>query len=149
MRLVIQRVQRAKVSVDQKSVAEIQFGLLILLGIEKGDTQIEAKFLAEKCALLRILDDSDEKPNLSLLETKGEALVVSQFTLCADARGGRRPSYTDAAPPEIAAPLVDYFAAQMVAHGVPTQTGAFGAHMIVELVNDGPFTIVLDKKPPA
>jgi D-aminoacyl-tRNA deacylase len=145
MRVVIQRVDQASVRIEQTTVAEIGRGLLILLGIEQGDTKTEADFLAEKCAGLRIFDDDQEKPNLSALDIHGEALVVSQFTLCADARKGRRPSYTGAALPDIAAPLVDYFADQLAALGVPTRRGVFGAHMMVALVNNGPFTILLEK----
>jgi D-tyrosyl-tRNA(Tyr) deacylase len=144
MRIVMQRVHRARVAVAEAVVAEIGRGLLILLGIESGDTAAEADALAEKCAYLRIFDDADGKPNLSVQDVRGEALVVSQFTLCADTRKGRRPSYAGAAAPEIAAPLVDHFARRLSGCGVPTRQGVFGAHMMVELVNDGPFTIVLN-----
>jgi D-aminoacyl-tRNA deacylase len=145
MRIVIQRVEKASVTVEQTIVAQIGRGLLILLGIEQGDTKQEADFLAEKCANVRIFDDEQEKPNLSVLDIGGEALVVSQFTLCADTRKGRRPSYTGAALPEVAAPIVDYFADKLASFGVPTRRGIFGAHMVVELVNDGPFTIIVEK----
>jgi D-tyrosyl-tRNA(Tyr) deacylase len=144
MRIVLQRVTQASVSVDGKVIAAIGRGLLILLGIGHGDGQAEADTLAEKCANLRIFEDQAGKTNLSVQDIQGEALVVSQFTLYADARKGRRPSFTDAAVPETAEPLVRYFAERLVALGVSTRTGSFGAHMQVELINDGPFTIMLE-----
>ncbi len=144
MRIVLQRVQKASVTVDGETIAAIGRGLLILLGIGHGDGQAEADFLAEKCANLRIFEDDGGKTNLSIQDIRGEALVVSQFTLYADARKGRRPSFTDAAAPEIAEPLVVYFAERLAALGIPTRTGSFGARMRVDLTNDGPFTIVLD-----
>jgi D-tyrosyl-tRNA(Tyr) deacylase len=130
--------------VAYESIAHIGRGFLILLGIAPGDGRPEAEYLAEKCAFLRIFEDSEGKTNLSIQDINGEALVVSQFTLFADARKGRRPSFTDAAPPEAAEPLVRYFVQRLNALGVPTRTGSFGAHMQVELVNDGPFTILLE-----
>ncbi|MGD0807321.1 MAG: D-aminoacyl-tRNA deacylase [Anaerolineales bacterium] len=142
--MVIQRVLQAEVSVADESIAHIGRGFLILLGIAPGDGRPEAEYLAEKCAFLRIFEDSEGKTNLSIQDINGEALVVSQFTLFADARKGRRPSFTDAAPPEAAEPLVRYFVQRLNALGVPTRTGSFGAHMQVELVNDGPFTILLE-----
>lgn len=145
MRALLQRVSHAKVSVDGRLVAEIGGGLVILLGIGRQDGEDHARFLAEKVARLRIFEDSSGKFNRSLLEVGGSALVVSQFTLYGDARKGRRPSFSDAAPPEVAAPLVDRFAALLASQGVPTQTGAFGAHMLVDLENDGPVTIWLEK----
>jgi D-tyrosyl-tRNA(Tyr) deacylase len=145
MRIVIQRVSQAKVSVEGKTLAAVGRGLLIFLGIAPGDSPAEADFLAEKCAFLRIFEDGEGKSNLSVLDIKGEALVVSQFTLYADARKGRRPSFTGAAAPDIAEPLVRHFAARLDALGVPTRSGSFGAHMQVELINDGPFTIILEK----
>jgi D-tyrosyl-tRNA(Tyr) deacylase len=144
MRVVIQRVIQAEVTVKNESVARIGRGFLILLGIAPGDGRPEAEYLAEKCAFLRIFGDEEGKTNLSVQDVKGEALVVSQFTLYADARKGRRPSFTDAAAPEIAEPLVQYFSERLTALGVPARTGRFGAHMLVELINDGPFTIILD-----
>jgi D-tyrosyl-tRNA(Tyr) deacylase len=144
MRIVIQRVLHSKVTAEGKTIAEIGRGFLILLGIAPGDGRPEAEYLAEKCAFLRIFEDSEGKTNLSIQDINGEALVVSQFTLYADARKGRRPSFTDAAPPEIAEPLVRYFVQRLIGLGVPTLTGSFGAHMLVELVNDGPFTILLE-----
>jgi D-tyrosyl-tRNA(Tyr) deacylase len=144
MRVVIQRVIQAEVTVKNESVARIGRGFLILLGIAPGDGRPEAEYLAEKCAFLRIFGDEEGKTNLSVQDVKGEALVVSQFTLYADARKGRRPSFTNAAAPEIAEPLVQYFSERLTALGVPARTGRFGAHMLVELINDGPFTIILD-----
>ena len=145
MRALLQRVSSGKVTVDGQSVAAIGRGLVILLGIGHGDGEEQARFLAEKIAALRIFEDDLGKTNLSLLDVGGEALVVSQFTLYADTRKGRRPSFTDAALPEIAAPLVERFAALLRAQGVPTQTGVFGAHMQVEIHNDGPVTVWLEK----
>jgi D-tyrosyl-tRNA(Tyr) deacylase len=144
MRIILQRVSKASVTVDGETIASVGRGLLILLGVGRGDGRAEADALAEKCAQLRMFDDAAGKTNRSLQDVKGEALVVSQFTLCADTRKGRRPSFTDAAAPEIAAPLVDYFAEKLRGLGLPTQTGRFGADMRVELVNEGPFTILLE-----
>jgi D-aminoacyl-tRNA deacylase len=145
MRALIQRVRSAKVSVNDQTVAAIQQGLVILLGIGQEDSEEKALFLAEKTTQMRIFEDADGKFNLSLMDVKGEAIVVSQFTLYADTRKGRRPSFTDAASPEIAAPLVEAFARALKAQGVPTQSGVFGAHMLVEIQNDGPVTIWLEK----
>jgi D-tyrosyl-tRNA(Tyr) deacylase len=145
MRALVQRVTSGKVIVNGKTVAEIGHGLVILLGIGQGDTQEQARFLAEKIATLRIFEDSSSKFNLSLLDVSGAAIVVSQFTLYGDARKGRRPSFSEAARPEIAAPLVEKFAEFMRAQGVPSQTGIFGAHMVVEIENDGPVSIWLEK----
>jgi D-aminoacyl-tRNA deacylase len=145
MRALLQRVSKASVRVEGQTISDIGKGLLILLGVGHGDREEQAKFLAEKIANLRIFEDDQGKTNLSVLDVKGEALVVSQFTLYADARKGRRPSFTDAAPPEVAEPLVNRFAELLHGHGVPTQTGMFGAHMDVEIHNDGPVTIWLEK----
>jgi D-aminoacyl-tRNA deacylase len=144
MRIILQRVTNASVTVDGEVIAAIGRGLLILLGIGHGDGQAGADFLAEKCANLRIFEDGAGKTNLSIQDMGGQALVVSQFTLYADARKGRRPSFTDAADPAIAEPLVRYFTERLTALGIPTRTGAFGANMQVELTNDGPFTILLE-----
>ena len=145
MRLVLQRVSRAQVSVENRAVAEIGRGLLILVGVTHGDGEAEADWLAEKCAHLRIFEDEAGKINRSALEVGGAAIVVSQFTLYADARKGRRPSFTEAAPPALAEPLVARFAQLLAARDLPVQTGVFGAHMAVEIHNDGPVTIVLEK----
>lgn len=145
MRALLQRVTCASVTVDGQVVASIGRGLVILLGIGQGDTVAQAEFLAEKCAHLRIFEDEQGKFNLSLLDIQGEALVVSQFTLYGDARKGRRPSFSEAARPEVAAPLVEEFCRLLRAQGVPTQTGVFAAHMLVEIHNDGPVTIWLEK----
>jgi D-tyrosyl-tRNA(Tyr) deacylase len=145
MRALLQRVSKASVTVNGQTVSAIGKGLLILLGVGHGDRDEQAKLLAEKIANLRIFEDDQGKTNLSVLDVNGEAIVVSQFTLYADARKGRRPSFTDAALPDVAAPLVDRFADLLRGHGVPTQTGKFGAHMEVEIHNDGPVTIWLEK----
>ena len=144
MRAVVQRVSQASVKVGDEVVGAIGQGLLILLGIGVGDSEAEARLLAEKTANLRIFADEEGRFNRSLLDIGGEALVVSQFTLYADTRRGRRPSFSDAALPEIAAPLVDIFADELRRLGVAVSTGRFGAMMRVALVNDGPVTILLD-----
>ena len=145
MRLLIQRVSQASVTVDQQTISKIGNGLLILLGVGHGDGEEQAAFLAEKTANLRIFEDDQGKTNLSVLDVKGEVIVVSQFTLYADTRKGRRPSFIDAALPDVAAPLVERFIELLRGHGVPTQSGQFGAHMHVEIYNDGPVTIWLEK----
>lgn len=145
MRALIQRVSKASVTVEGEVISRIGKGLVILLGIGHGDGEAQAAFLAEKTANLRIFEDEQGKTNLSVLDVKGEAIVVSQFTLYADTRKGRRPSFIDAALPEVAAPLVDRFVQLLRGHGVPTQTGQFGAHMEVDIYNDGPVTIWLEK----
>lgn len=144
MRAVVQRVRRGKVSVEGRTVAEIGPGMVILLGIGQQDHEQIARALAEKIAYLRIFEDDQGKMNRSIRDVGGEAIVVSQFTLYADTRRGRRPSFTDAALPDLARPLVDRFAALLAAQGVPTQTGEFGANMLVEIENDGPVTIQFD-----
>jgi D-tyrosyl-tRNA(Tyr) deacylase len=145
MRIVLQRVRHAKVSVNDQTIAEIGPGVVLLVGIGPSDGEEQAQYLAAKIANLRIFEDQDGKINRSLLDVGGEAIVVSQFTLYADTRKGRRPSFTDAAAPQIAQPLVEQFAALLGEQGVPTQTGEFGAHMLVEIANDGPVTIYLER----
>ncbi|MDX2479615.1 MAG: D-aminoacyl-tRNA deacylase [Desulfuromusa sp.] len=146
MRAVIQRVSRAGVSVDGVRIAAIGSGLLVLLGVENGDDEKAAEYLADKAAGLRIFEDTAEKMNLSVLDCAGEVLVVSQFTLLADCRKGRRPGFSAAAPPELAEPLCEYFVAQLKQRGVKVQTGQFRADMAVDLVNDGPVTILLESR---
>lgn len=144
MKVVLQRVSRASVTVDGETVAVIGRGLLLLVGVAEGDSDADARRLALKCAELRIFPDGEGRFNLSVLDAGGEALVVSQFTLLADTRRGRRPSFAQAAPPEAAEPLVEAFVQALREAGAAAQTGRFGAKMAVELVNDGPVTIVLD-----
>jgi D-aminoacyl-tRNA deacylase len=144
MRAVVQRVSRAKVTVEGKITGEIGTGLMILLGVGKTDNAALAAAMAEKVANLRIFEDSAAKMNLSLLDVKGSALVVSQFTLYGDARGQRRPSFVAAAPPELAKKLYEEFCKALRKLGIIVQTGIFQATMSVELVNEGPVTILLD-----
>ncbi|MBA4420713.1 MAG: D-tyrosyl-tRNA(Tyr) deacylase [Anaerolinea sp.] len=144
MRAILQRVTRARVDVGNQTVAEIGCGLLILIGAGMDDNAEKAETLAKKIANLRIFSDAAGKMNLSLLDTGGAALVVSQFTLFADTRKGNRPSFTGAMPPDTASPLVDQFANFLRAERIPVQQGIFGAHMVIELVNDGPVTITLE-----
>ena len=145
MRALLQRVSRASVKIQGQTISEIGKGLLILVGVGHKDGEEQVRFLAEKVANLRIFEDEQGKTNLSIQDVRGEAIVVSQFTLYADARKGRRPSFTDAALPEIAEPIVNQFVELLRGHGIPTQTGQFGAHMLVEIHNDGPLTIWLEK----
>ncbi len=144
MRLVVQRVSRAKVTVEGRATGEIAAGLMILLGVGKEDTSAVATAMAEKACNLRIFEDEQGKMNRSLLDVKGEALVVSQFTLYGDARGQRRPSFISAAPPELAKKLYQEFCEAMRGLGVRVGTGIFQAMMSVELVNEGPVTILID-----
>jgi len=144
MRAVCQRVSEARVRIEAAVVAEVGAGLVVLLGVGRGDTIANTERLAGKIARLRIFEDDDGKFDRSLLDTGGAALVVSQFTLLADTTKGNRPGFSDAARPEVAKPLVDRFCAALSQLGVPVATGVFGARMSVELVNDGPVTIVLD-----
>jgi D-tyrosyl-tRNA(Tyr) deacylase len=146
MRAVVQRVTRACVTEDACVVGEIQAGALVLLGVSRADNPEAAQYLAEKIANLRIFNDNAGKMNRSLLETGGAALVVSQFTLYADTRGGRRPSFQQAAPLEEANALYEAFVGSLRSFGVRVETGVFQAHMLVELVNDGPVTILLDSE---
>ncbi len=145
MRAVVQRVTRGSVSVGPELTGQIDRGLVVLLGIKKGDTESEALWLARKIANLRIFEDDAGRFNRSLLDVAGAALVVSQFTLYGDARRGRRPSFTDAARPEVAAPLVERFCSLLRGQGVSqVEAGRFQARMLVEIHNDGPVTIILD-----
>jgi D-tyrosyl-tRNA(Tyr) deacylase len=145
MKVVIQRVTQGRVTVAEQTVGECGPGLVILVGVGQGDGQAEAEQLAQKIAHLRIFSDAEGKANLSILDVGGEALAISQFTLYADCRKGRRPSFVHAALPELAEPLVDFFAEQLRKRGIRrVQTGVFGAMMRVEIHNDGPFTILLD-----
>ena len=144
MRVVLQRVSRARVTVEGNVTGEIGAGLMILLGVGREDTSAVASTMAEKCAHLRIFEDDQKKMNRSLLDVKGGALVVSQFTLYGDARGQRRPSFISAAPPELAKSLYDEFCAALQKLGVTVATGIFQTMMSVELINEGPVTILLD-----
>lgn len=145
MKAVIQRVKKAGVTVDGQTVGEIAKGFLILLGVVDGDTEKEAEVLAAKTAKLRVFEDENEKMNLSLTDVNGEALVVSQFTLCADCKKGNRPSFTPSAAPDTAKKLYEKYSALLLENGVKTvENGIFGADMQVSLVNDGPVTIIFD-----
>lgn len=146
MRAVVQRVTRAKVTVDGETVGEIGKGLVVLLGIARDDTKLDAAYLAEKIAALRIFDDEAGKMNVSVKDINGGLLIVSQFTLYGDVRRGLRPSWIDAAAPEVAEPLYDFFVRQTGTMVSDVATGSFRAMMQVELVNDGPVTILLDSK---
>ena len=143
MRAVVQRVSRAAVRVDGEVVGEVGRGLMVLLGIGPGDDEAAARGLADKIVGMRIFEDAEGKTNLSAIDVGAEVLVVSQFTLYADLSRGRRPGFTGAAPPAVAQPLVERFAALVSERGLRVATGRFGAHMAVEPVNDGPVTIVL------
>ncbi len=146
MRAVIQRVAHAQVSVDGQVVGSVGVGYLILLGVGEGDVEADADYLAEKVAHLRIFEDAAGKMNLSVLEVGGGALVISQFTLYGDARRGRRPSFSDAAAPEIAERLYAYFCERLATYGLTISRGVFQAHMSVSLTNEGPVTLLLDSK---
>lgn len=145
MRALLQRVTEATVKVDGENIGSCGNGLLILLGVCNGDSREEAAFLAEKCLNLRIFADDEGKMNRSLLDIQGGILVISQFTLYADTRRGRRPSFVDAAVPEVSQPLYEYFVECLRSGRVAVETGRFGAEMQVSLVNDGPVTILLEK----
>ena len=145
MRAVVQRVSKGSVTVEGQVIGAVERGIVVLVGITHGDTEEQAEWLARKIAGLRIFEDRVGKMNASLLDVDGAALVISQFTLYADSRKGRRPGFTDAAPPELAEPLVEYFAQALRNHGVPVETGIFGADMLVEIHNDGPVTILLER----
>ena len=146
MRMVIQRVNHASVTVEGELVSKIGKGYMVLVGSEQGDTVEDAKWCADKLEGLRIFEDADEKMNLSIRDVGGEILLVSQFTLLGDARKGRRPSFSTAARPELAEPLLEEMRKMLVEKGVPTLTGRFRTHMLVDLENDGPVTILLDSR---
>ncbi len=146
MKAIIQRVSSASVSVDNTQISSINNGFLILLGVQQGDDEKDLEYLVNKTAGMRIFKDDKQHMNLSIKEVNGEALVVSQFTLCADTHKGRRPSFIHAAPPEIAEQMYQQFCEQLKVAGVPVQTGKFGAMMDVSLINDGPVTIILDSR---
>jgi D-tyrosyl-tRNA(Tyr) deacylase len=146
MKALLQRVTRASVTVSGDTVGSIGKGLVVLLGIANGDTLKDAHYIAQKTAGLRIFSDKNGKFNLSALDVKGALLVISQFTLLADARKGRRPSFTDAAPPDEAEKLFNIFVTQLRATGLVVETGRFQQHMLVEIHNDGPVTIMLDSR---
>ena len=146
MRAVVQRVTRAKVTVDGKIVGEIGAGLLVLLGVSEDDSQDDASYLADKLVGLRIFPDDEGKMNLSLIDVAGKMLIVSQFTLFGDCRKGRRPSFIKAARPEMADSMYQIFVVEVQGRGVQTATGRFQTHMEVELVNDGPVTLLIDSR---
>lgn len=146
MRAVVQRVRDARVKVDGKIVADLERGILVYLGIGKNDTPADTSWLSEKAVSLRIFEDSAGKMNLSVRDVSGDVLVVSQFTLYADARKGRRPSYSDAAAPELAVKLYEDFIQAVRSTGIATHSGVFQAHMDISYTNDGPITILLDSK---
>ena len=146
MRAVIQRVERASVSVEGEIRGQIGAGFLVLIGVEEGDGDADFKYIADKAPNLRVFEDEQGKMNRSLLDVGGELLAVSQFTLLGDARGGRRPSFIAAARPETADPMYERLVADWRARGIRVETGVFGAHMKVSLVNDGPVTILLDSR---
>jgi D-aminoacyl-tRNA deacylase len=146
MRAVLQRVTQARVKIDGEVVGEIGLGLLVLLGVSPHDTPQQAEWLADKIVGLRVFEDAEGKMNRDVVEVGGGILIVSQFTLYGDCRKGRRPSFIDAAPPPVAVPLYAAFIDAVRARGVPTATGRFGAMMEVELVNDGPVTLIVDSK---
>ncbi|MGE3536396.1 MAG: D-aminoacyl-tRNA deacylase [Candidatus Tectimicrobiota bacterium] len=147
MRVLIQRVTQAEVRVADAIVGSIAHGLLVLLGVREGDTAEDVAYLASKLVTLRIFEDRAGKMNRDVQEVQGAVLIVSQFTLYADCRKGRRPSFVEAARPALAQPLYEQFLATVAAYGVPVAQGVFGAHMVVSLVNDGPVTILLDSPP--
>ena len=146
MRAVVQRVSRAEVNVEGRCVGRIGPGFAVLLGVARDDTQADAEFVADRILGLRVFADEAGKMNLALGAVSGELLVISQFTLLADTSGGRRPSFIRAAPPEVARPLYEGFVSLARARGVRVETGQFGAHMELGLVNDGPVTIILDSR---
>ncbi len=145
MKALIQRVKSASVTIDGLLYSKIGQGLLVFLGVEKGDDKLNAEKLADKLLKLRIFEDENEKMNHSILDIEGEMLIVSQFTLCGDCKKGTRPSFDKSAPPKIANELYEYFISQVKSFNIPVQTGKFGAMMDVELINDGPVTFMVEK----
>ena len=146
MRCVVQRVTRSRVTVDGEETGRIERGFMVLVGAQEGDTQADMDYCVKKICGLRIFEDENDKMNLSLKDVGGRVLLVSQFTLLGDARHGNRPSFSNAARPEAAAPVVEQMKASIEAQGIPVETGRFQTHMMVELVNDGPVTILLDSR---
>ena len=146
MRAVVQRVASSRVTVDERVTGEVKKGLLVLLGVTHDDTSKDVDYMLDKVTNLRIFEDENDKMNLSLKDIGGEVMAVSQFTLYGDARKGRRPSFSDAARPDVANPLYEEFVEKLRAQGITVGTGEFGAHMMVELTNDGPVTILLESK---
>ena len=146
MRAVVQRVASSRVTVDERVTGEVKNGLLVLLGVTHDDTSKDVDYMVDKVTNLRIFEDENDKMNLSLKDIGGEVMAVSQFTLYGDARKGRRPSFSDAARPDVANPLYEEFVEKLRAQGITVGTGVFGAHMMVELTNDGPVTILLESK---
>ena len=146
MRAVVQRVSSSRVTVDERVTGEVKKGLLVLLGVTHDDTSKDVDYMVDKVTNLRIFEDENDKMNLSLKDIGGEVMAVSQFTLYGDARKGRRPSFSDAARPDVANPLYEEFVEKLRAQGITVGTGEFGAHMMVELTNDGPVTILLESK---
>ena len=146
MRAVVQRVSSSRVTVDERVTGEVKKGLLVLLGVTHDDTSKDVDYMVDKVTNLRIFEDENDKMNLSLKDNEGEVMAVSQFTLYGDARKGRRPSFSDAARPDVANPLYEEFVEKLRAQGITVGTGEFGAHMMVELTNDGPVTILLESK---
>ncbi len=144
MRVVLQRVTEASVSVDEEIVGKIGKGLVLLVGIGNGDTEEDARYLSDKCLQLRIFEDEAGKMNISALDVGADVLAISQFTLFGNTRKGRRPSFVEAAPPEISRPLFERFVGFLKESGLKVETGIFGAHMLVKIFNDGPVTILLD-----
>ena len=146
MRAVVQRVASSRVTVDERVTGEVKKGLLVLLGVTHDDTSKDVDYMVDQVTNLRIFEDENDKMNLSLKDIGGEVMAVSQFTLYGDARKGRRPSFSDAARPDVANPLYEEFVEKLRAQGITVGTGVFGAHMMVELTNDGPVTILLESK---
>jgi len=146
VRAVVQRVSNSSVTVDQNVVGKIDKGIMVLLGVNDDDNSKDVEYLVDKIVNLRIFEDENEKMNLSLLDIKGDLLVVSQFTLYGDCRKGRRPNFIDAAKPDIAIPLYEEFIDKAKKYGIKVETGKFGAHMNVDIMNDGPVTLLIDSK---